>query len=341
MGPSIQKSAALADQDRMAPQTESELRAIIQTQAELATSDLDLNARLELIVERAQELTRSSAGVIELAEEDEMVHAVTTGEAGPYLGTRVKMDSSLSGLCVMEGRGLRSDDTSEDSRVDAEACRRVNARSMICVPFVHKGEPIGALKVYSPEARHFDGGDLETLEMLSELIAAQLSHASLSEIESHDSRHDALTALPNRRAFEERLAVEVARSSRYQHPFSLCLLDLDGFKGVNERLGHAAGDEVLRSVAKILDQSRVTDDCFRVGGDEYAIVMPETTAKEADIAAARIAQQIRDAKLGGGRIDISFGVAGITDGDPATLLAAAAAELLAAKDRPHRRSDER
>ena len=319
----------------MAPHAESELRAIIRTQTEIAASDLDLNARMQLIAERAQELTRSSAGVIELAEENEMVYAVTTGEAGPYLGTRLTMDSSLSGLCVMEGRVLRSDDTSDDARVDAEVCRQVNAASMICVPLVHQGETIGALKVYSPEPHHFDHGDVQTLELLSELIAAQLYHAGLYEIESRDSRHDALTALPNRRAFEERLAVEVARSSRYEHPFSLCLLDLDGFKGVNDRLGHSAGDEVLRSVARILDESRVTDDCFRLGGDEFAIVMPETTAKEAGIAAARIAQRVREAKLGDGAIEISYGVAGITDADPASLLAAADAKLLAAKDRLH------
>jgi diguanylate cyclase (GGDEF)-like protein len=321
----------------MTPQTERELRAIIRTQTEIAASDLDLNARMQLIAERAQDLTRATAGVIELLEGDEMVYAVTAGEAGPYLGTRLRSDSSLSGLCVTEGRVLRSDDTTDDSRVDADACRQVNAASMICVPLVHQDETIGALKVYSPEPHHFDVGDVESLELLSELIAAQLSHAGRYEIESHDSRHDELTALPNRRAFQERLAVEVARSSRYEHPFSLCLLDLDGFKDVNDRLGHPAGDEVLRSVARILDESRVTDDCFRIGGDEFAIVMPETTAKEASVAAARIAQQVRDAKLGGGSIEISFGVAGITNADPTTLFAAADAELLAAKDRPHRR----
>jgi diguanylate cyclase (GGDEF)-like protein len=319
----------------MAPHAERQLRAIIRTQTEIAASDLDLNARMQLIAERAQELTGSSAGVIELAEEDEMVYAVTTGEAGPYLGTRLRMDSSLSGLSVMEGRVLRSDDTSDDARVGPEACLQVNAASMICVPLVHQGETLGALMVYSPEPHHFDVGDVETLELLSELIAAQLSQAGLYEIESHDSRHDALTALPNRRAFEERLAVEVARSSRYEHPFSLCLLDLDGFKGVNDRLGHPAGDEVLRAVARILDESRVTDDCFRLGGDEFAVVMPETTAKEAGIAAARIAQRVREAKLGDGAIEISYGVAGITDADPASLLAAADAKLLAAKDRLH------
>jgi diguanylate cyclase (GGDEF)-like protein len=325
----------------MAHQTDLGLLAIIRTQTEIAAGELDLNARIQLIAERAQELTRSTAGVIELAEEDEMVYAVTAGEAAPYLGTKVKMDSSLSGLSVMEGRVLRSDDTSADSRVDAEACRRVNAGSMICVPLVHRGETIGALKVYSPEAHHYNVGDVQTLEILSELIAAQLSNASHHELESHDSRHDPLTALPNRRAFEERLAVEVARSSRYEHPFSLCLLDLDGFKDVNDRLGHQAGDEVLRAVASILDQSRVADDCFRIGGDEFAIVMPETTAKEAGIAAARIVQQVRDAGLGNGEIDVSFGVAGITNGDPATLLAAADAKLSAAKNRLHGGGGER
>jgi len=324
----------------MAPQTESELRAIIRTQTEITATELDLNAIMELIAETAQGLTRASAGVIELAEEDEMVYAVTTGEAAPYLGTSSTMTSSLSGLCVSEGRVLRSDDTANDSRVDADACRRVNAGSMICVPLVNRGETIGVLKVYAPEAFHFDDGDVETLELLSELIAAHLSNASVSAIASHDNRHDSLTALPNRRAFEERLAVEVARSSRYQHPFSLCLLDLNGFKRVNERLGHAAGDQVLRSIARILDESRVTDDSFRIGGDEFAIVMPETTRKEAGIAAERIAERVRDAQLGGGGIDISFGVAGITDADPATLLTTAASEWLAAKDR-YRRSRER
>lgn len=75
-------------------------------------------------------------------------------------------------------------------------------------------------------------------------IAAHLSHANLYEAESRESRSDALTGLLNRRAFEERLPVELARFSRSGRPLSLSLLDLDGFKGVNDRLGHPAGDEV-------------------------------------------------------------------------------------------------
>jgi len=94
--------------------SESQLRAIIRTQTEIAASDLDPAAIMQLIAGRAQELTRSSAGLIELVEADEMVYSVTTGEATPYLGMRLKAASSLSGLCVREGKVLRSDDTSDD-----------------------------------------------------------------------------------------------------------------------------------------------------------------------------------------------------------------------------------
>jgi GAF domain-containing protein len=107
---------------------------------------------------------------------------------------------SLSGRCVLEGQVLRSDNTAEDPRVDAEACRRVNAASMLCVPLAHRGETVGVLKVYSPLTHHFDDGDVETLELLSELIAAHISHANLYEAEALRSRRDRLTGLPNRRA---------------------------------------------------------------------------------------------------------------------------------------------
>jgi len=314
------------------------LRAIIQTQTEIAASDLDPQAIMQLIAERAQKLTRASAGLIELLEGEEMVYAVTTGEATPYNGMRLQAASSMSGLCVREGEVLRSDDTSKDPRVDAAACNRVNAASMLCVPLAHHDETIGVLKVYSPEAHHFDDTDVETLELLSDLISAHLSHANHFESEARENRRDALTGLPNRRAFEERLPVELARAAR-SGPLSLCLLDLDGFKGVNDRLGHPAGDQVLREVGRILDGSRLADDCFRIGGDEFALLMPGTDADEARVAATRIAEEIRAAALGQGVISASFGIATRVDHDGEALIAAADSELLAAKDRLYSRRD--
>jgi diguanylate cyclase (GGDEF)-like protein len=320
------------------PRSAEQLRAIIRTQTEIVSGDLDPETIMQLIAQRAQELTRASSGVIELAEGEEMVYTVTSGEATPYLGTRLRKRTSLSGRSVIEGRVLISDDTTGDERVDAEACRRVNAGSMICVPLSHQEETVGVLKVYAPEPHHFDAGDVETLELLSALIAAQLSHANLYEAESRQSRRDALTGLSNRRAFEERLPVELARAARHDRPLALCLLDLDGFKGVNDRLGHPAGDDVLRAVARLLNESRVGDDCFRIGGDEFAILMPNTSRDEATVAAERFAEAVRSAALGEGGIGVSLGIAADTDRDSDSLFAAADQELLAAKDRLYGRA---
>jgi diguanylate cyclase (GGDEF)-like protein len=307
------------------------LRAIIQTQTEIAASDLDLDSVMELIAARAQELTGATAGVVEIADGDEMVYRVTTGEATPFLGVRLKKASSLSGLCVAEGRVLRSDDTAEDPRVDAVACKRVNARSMLCVPLVHQDQVAGVLKVYSPVPNGFDGGDVETLELLSDLIAAHMSHANLLAAEVHGGRHDALTGLLNRRAYEERLPVEVARATRYDWPLTLCLLDLDGFKQVNDSLGHPAGDRVLRRVAALIDESRLADDGFRIGGDEFAILMPQTYREDAALAATRLCRSIGEIELGDTSIGACFGLAEGLE-DPAALHSAADLELLAAKD---------
>jgi diguanylate cyclase (GGDEF)-like protein len=315
----------------MGKSSSERLRAIIQTQTEIAATDLDLDAIMQLIASRGQELTGASAGVIEIAEGDEMVYRVATGEATPFLGVRLKMASSLSGLCVAEGRVLHSDDTSADPRVDAEACRQVNVRSMLCVPLVHGGQTIGVLKVYSPTAGNFSDDDVETLELLSALIAAHMSHASLFTAEVHENRHDPLTGLLNRRAYEERLPVEISRASRYGWPLSLCLIDLDGFKAVNDTLGHPAGDEVLRRVAALIDESRLADDGFRIGGDEFAILMPKTRREDAALVATRLCSSIGEIEVTGDSFGASFGLAEGLD-DPTALHAAADSELLAAKN---------
>jgi diguanylate cyclase (GGDEF)-like protein len=164
-----------------------------------------------------------------------------------------------------------------------------------------------------------------------------MSHARLFAAEVHGGRHDALTGLPNRRAYEERLPVEIARASRYAWPLSLCLLDLDGFKRINDTLGHPAGDRALQQVAALLDESRLADDSFRIGGDEFALLMPKTCAEDAELAAARLSQEISRIGMSDGSLGASFGVAEGAE-DPAVLHAMADQRLLAAKDRLHRRS---
>jgi diguanylate cyclase len=313
------------------------LRAIIKTQTEIAASDLDVITTTQLIVDRSLTLTEAKGAVIEVPEKTEMVYKFVAGDAYPFLGTRLQRDSSLSGRCVDEREVLRSDDTSRDDRVDAEACARVGAGSMVCVPLFHRSETVGVLKVYAPEAFHFDESDVEALELLAELIAAHISHATLFEVEAHDSRHDLLTGLSNRRAYEERLGGEAARVRRHGDRVSLCLLDLDGFKAVNDQLGHPAGDQVLRDAAQIISSARASDEVFRVGGDEFAVLLHGSDRTEAEGAAQRIAEQILQAGLGEGRISVSHGIAQVGV-DPDATHAEADAALLAAKDRLYQRS---
>ena len=103
------------------------------------------------------------------------------------------------------------------------------------------------------------------------------------------ARTDALTGLANRRAAEERLTQEIDRAARYSHPLTVLLADIDGFKAINDRHGHPAGDAVLRELATRLQRVvRATDLLARWGGDEFVVICPETD----DAAAAQVAGKL-------------------------------------------------
>lgn len=121
---------------------------------------------------------------------------------------------------------------------------------------------------------------------------------------------DPLTGLVNRRHFWERSAAEIVRARRYRHPFSVAFIDLDGFKLVNDTLGHQAGDAILRRVAQALNATlRHTDTASRLGGDEFAVLMPETDATAAAAIAPKLRAEINRAmELNGWQVTCSMGV---------------------------------
>jgi diguanylate cyclase (GGDEF)-like protein len=306
------------------------LMAIIETQNEIAATGLELDAVMALVVKRAQALTGAAGAIIERVQGEALVPAVACGAGEPWLSVQVDATFSLSGMCVRLGQTLYCRDAESDRRVDLDAARMVGATSLVCVPLLHEDHVLGVLKVFSAQESAFEEEHVETLVMLSRMVAPQMAHASEFQRQASESRHDSLTGLANRRAFDERLGSEVARVRRHGGELALALLDLDSLREVNDMFGQAVGDEVLRGVAKHLSLVRGEDSAFRIGGDEFAIIFPETASDGASVGARRVAASVF-ADHGCGGIGISWGVAELTGGDPEQLLADATAELKRAK----------
>lgn len=185
---------------------------------------------------------------------------------------------------------------------------------------------------------------LETIEQQAAEInsfATRLD-AAYKELESTNAKlketsfKDDVTGLYNRRFFSIRLEEEMQRHRRFNHPVSVVLLDLDGFKAVNDELGHAVGDETLRDVAQILmKHSRGINVVARWGGDEFSVLLVETSKAGARLYADRIRQVISSFPFSHGkRLTASFGIASLPDDEASTsedLVRAADEALYAAK----------
>lgn len=149
------------------------------------------------------------------------------------------------------------------------------------------------------------------------------------------ARRDGLTGLGNRLALEERLDLEIARVRRSGDRLSLVVGDLDAFKRINDELGHAGGDDCLRRVAEALRRAaRTADECFRWGGDEFALILPRTNAAEARLAADRISTEVEGACVTGEGhpLGMTCGAAELVEGqDREALLEAADRGLIERK----------
>lgn len=306
------------------------LLAIIATQSEIASAALDLEGVMALVVSRAQGIIGADAAVIEMVEGEEMVYHAVCGAAAGHSGVRLAVDTSLSGLSLLLGEVLHCDDAESDPRVDRDAARRVGALSMVCVPLTNRGRAVGVLKVYSGRAHAFDAADVETLGLLSGLIASSMTRADEFQRQQHESRHDVLTGLPNRRAFDERFASEIARVARYGGELAIALAELDGLQHVQDTQGQGAGDAVLRAAGRNLAAVRGADASFRLGGAEFSLIFVGGGSRGATRAMYRLEDSVRadPACLG---VAISWGVAEMREPDRTELLAMAGRALKAAK----------
>lgn len=162
-------------------------------------------------------------------------------------------------------------------------------RSGLVVPIVEGGVETGALAAYGREAGAFRQDHAEALEELATRVAPGIANARRFAEAELRAVTDALTGVRNRRGYDEELAREVQRARRTERPLSLLLLDLDDFSEINKRFDFPGGDQVLREFAEQLRQAaRATDIVCRRGGEEFALILPETAGEEAVVVDARL-----------------------------------------------------
>ncbi len=196
----------------------------------------------------------------------------------------------------------------------------IGVRAAVALSLAAAGVWLFADRLSSPGVSHTVTPLLDTIVSLGAFI---LLGTLLGMIRRHLAREeqlsatDPLTGLANSRACYEAVDRELRRAGRYQHPFSVCAIDLDNFKAVNDAHGHLVGDEVLKQVAKTLrTYTRSTDTIARLGGDEFVILFPETDAASAREVLQTLRTRLLEAMAQSGW-PVTFSIGGVTFESPA------------------------
>ena len=247
------------------------------------------------------------------------------------------LGEGLASLVAADKRGLRVNDATPRSAspvFDPELVD-LETRSYLAVPLIVEDEVIGVLSVQSRRPEAYDDHHLSVLTTIAQQAAVAIENARHYEMATVDS----LTGLFLRPYFFRRVEEEYNRARRYRGSFGLLMMDLDGFKAINDRCGHLSGDRYLKAFgATILDRLRAADLACRYGGDEFCLLLPETDLAGAQAIAERIREDVGDLVVRADalalRTTVSIGVAAFPDhhiGDLKALLRKADQALYRAK----------
>jgi diguanylate cyclase (GGDEF)-like protein/PAS domain S-box-containing protein len=295
----------------------AELEALHETMNDV-TSELELSRLLEAIVGRVMSLLGAAECEVALYDEakDILRTVVSVSRDKDYTGVELKIGEGIMGRAAQ----LRKTIFIEDYATWEGRSPKFSPvhRAVISVPLINNQKLLGVIAVGAdPGVRIFALPDIRLIEMFCQQAAIAIQNAELYAKVKHLAVTDALTGLNNRGAFFDRARQEFNRSVRYGHKMSVIMLDVDHFKQVNDKFGHAAGDEALRLIARLCQGIiRDSDVAGRYGGEEFVILLPETGLNGAISTAQRLCEQIASSNLqserGTLRMTASIGIAELT-----------------------------
>jgi len=270
--------------------------SVINRSSVIMTSSLDIQETYDSFIEELKKVVDVSWAAIALIEQNDLYFLALSSEIGSawQVGERIPIKGTATEWIATHKKTIVESDLSRESRFDtAEYHLKQGVRSVVYLPLIAKGGVIGSLVIASRHPNAYSQRHVMLLEQLASQIAMPVENSRLyAEVEER-ARTDELTGLLNRRALDELIISEIDRHSRYGGVFSISILDLDFFKAFNDKYGHLAGDKVLRQIGNIIKSTiRGADQAFRYGGDEFAILLPQTTVEAAYEVAERLRNQI-------------------------------------------------
>jgi diguanylate cyclase (GGDEF)-like protein len=162
------------------------------------------------------------------------------------------------------------------------------------VPLICQNRVVGVLNLADkPHGGSFNKEDIALIELFGQLIGASIGNIKFFEKIQHQATTDGLTGLINHKTFYESLEKELWRSRRYGGQLSLIMVDVDDLKKINDAYGHRAGDKTIKEISKRIKESiRQIDIAARYGGDEFAVILPNTSLTDATVVAERMVQAV-------------------------------------------------
>jgi two-component system, cell cycle response regulator len=291
---------------------------------------IDLDEVMDRVLDAAMELTGIDAAMMTV-EGQGGTPAVATRGMTPQETAKPPTSGvagALSGTITVSYRYGRDQELPDEELI----------RGGVFIPLMGRElRAIGTLSLFWRQSDHEpDAAQIEQAESLAESSMPAIENARRYGEARKLAETDALTGLYNQRYFHETLRREVMRAQRYDRSVALIVFDLDDFKTINDQIGHLAGDRVLSQAAERLREAvRSVDVACRIGGDEFAVILPESSAVDADQLYRRVHNAMRGTTLGpdGNRLRVSAGIAELEHGDTAaSLFERADGALYRAKD---------